>query len=64
MTKPNSYQKWKYTLYTSIIFIVVINPFTYKMLNTIVSPRFKIYGFILQYVIFTLIVRGVMELNI
>jgi hypothetical protein len=72
MTTPSNQQKWKYTLYTSLVFIVITNPIMYKITTQLLKPIFKvsmngsptIYGLSLHTVIFTLIVRYMMDLNI
>ena len=64
-------QKWKYTLITSIIFLLVILPITYKITNNLLgkiigklsenngSPT--TLGIIVHTIIFTLILRFQME---
>ena len=64
--KLTNYEKWLYTLYTTIIFILVSNPFTYKLVNSILgnicdkkgcpTP----FGFIVHTIVFTLILRFIM----
>ena len=64
--KLTNYEKWLYTLYTTIIFILVSNPFTYKLVNSILgnicdkkgcpTP----FGFIVHTIVFTLILRVIM----
>jgi hypothetical protein len=59
-------EKWLYTLYTTIIFILVSNPYTYKLVNSILgnicdkkgcpTP----FGFIIHTIVFTLILRAIM----
>ena len=77
-TKPNdtlaSYNKWKYTLYTTLIVLLIFNPFTYKLVNSLLS-RFlgkiagidgcpTLLGFAVHTVVFTLIIRYMMDLHI
>lgn len=65
--------KWRYTLYTTLLFLIVVNPFTYKLVNTLLGSITKIAdntgcpttnGMLIHAVVFTLLLRGVMELPI
>jgi hypothetical protein len=64
--KLTNYEKWFYTLYTTIIFILVSNPFTYKLVNSLIGNISDkkgcptTFGFIVHSVVFTLILRGLM----
>jgi len=64
--KLTNYEKWLYTLYTTIIFILVSNPFTYKLVNSIlgnISDKKGCptpFGFIVHTIVFTLILRLIM----
>ena len=70
----SSAQKWKYTLITTVIFLVVVHPMTYKLVNSLVSKvLFKVAnkagcptmsGLLLHAVVFTLALRYVMDLKI
>jgi len=69
----HSEQKWRYTLYTTIIFLIVANPLTYKLVNYLLGFILKIsdssgcpttVGFLIHAVVFTLILRYLMELDI
>lgn len=70
----SSAQKWKYTLITTVIFLVVVHPMTYKLVNSLVSKvLFKVAsksgcptmaGLLLHAVVFTIALRYVMDLNI
>jgi hypothetical protein len=69
-----SYNKWKYTLYTTIIVLLIFNPFTYKLVNSLLSGLLgkiagsdgcpTLLGFAVHTIVFTLIVRLIMDLNI
>lgn len=74
LNKPTNSDKWRFTLYTVIIFLLVINPYTYILVNRLLG-RFigKIsdsngcpttLGFIVHTVVFTLIVRYIMDFDI
>ena len=70
----SSAQKWKYTLITTVIFLVVVHPMTYKLVNRLVGKLlFKVAskagcptmaGLLLHAVVFTLALRYVMDLKI
>lgn len=68
-----SIKKWKYTLMTTIIFLIIANPYTYILVNSLLGKLVKIAspvgcpttaGLILHAVVFTLLLRGVMELKV
>jgi len=65
--------KWKYTLYTTVILLVVFNPQMYKITDGFLSgllgslansgcPTWT--GFAVHVVVFTLLLRGLMEIPI
>jgi hypothetical protein len=65
--------KWRYTLYTTILFLIVVNPMTYKLVNMILGKIAKIadksgcpttVGMLVHALVFTLLLRGLMELKI
>ena len=72
--KPRTHDKWRYTLYTTVIFLIVVSPYTYKLTNQLFSKLLgpvassvgcpTTIGIILHAVVFTLILRYVMELDI
>lgn len=67
-------EKWKFTLITAFIFLLVVNPFTYRLvemlLGKIVGKIADIkgcptwLGFAVHTLVFTLLVRYTMELHI
>lgn len=68
-----SFQKWKYTLLTTLIFLIVANPYTYSLVNSLLGKFVNIAnssgcptvaGLTLHAIVFTLILRGIMEFNI
>jgi hypothetical protein len=71
---PSELDKWKYTLYTTVIALVIFNPLTYKVTDGFLSgllgslanssgcPTWL--GFGIHIVVFTLLLRGVMEVPI
>ena len=70
----SSAQKWKYTLITTVIFLIVVHPMTYKLVNRLVGKLlFKVAnkagcptmaGLLFHAVVFTFALRYVMDLNI
>ena len=65
--------KWRYTLITTVLFFIVVNPYTYKFVNFLLKRFFKIAdksgcptfaGVIVHTVVFTLLLRGLMELKL
>ena len=73
MTKPNNEQKWVISAWSALAFIVISNPFTYKLTNFIfgsISFQFKtlnsngcptLFGLLLHTVVFFFLVRIMME---
>jgi len=71
---PTSSDKWRYTLYTTLVLLLLFNPWTYKLVNSLLS-RFvgpiasnngcpTTLGFIVHAAFFTVIVRYMMDLHI
>jgi hypothetical protein len=69
----DNFSKWKYSFYSLIAFYCVINPYSYKLLDTIFEKNIKILnksgiptfsGIILSGIIFMLIIRTLMDMNI
>lgn len=70
---PSSEDKWRYTLYTTIIFLIVVNPQTYKLVNSLIGNCVKIAdstgcptvnGILVHSIVFTLLLRYSMDLKI
>jgi hypothetical protein len=69
-----SADKWRYTLYTTFVLLLLFNPWTYKLVDSLLSGLVgqiagkygcpTIFGFLLHAVIFTLIIRYMMDLHI
>ncbi len=66
-------QKWQITLFSALIFLLVVNPYTYGLTNTLFSsilgpiarngcPTFV--GLVLHTVVYILLVRYSMDLNL
>ena len=70
---PSSSQKWQITLFSAIIFLLVVNPFTYNLTNSLFKdilgpiavngcPTFV--GLVLHTIVYILVVRYSMDLNL
>jgi hypothetical protein len=69
--KPNNADKWRYTLMTTVLFLIIVNPYTYKLVQGLLGGLCKIAdpktgcptmcGILVHAVVFTLILRYVME---
>tara|TARA_A100001015_G_C15023094_1_gene729028 strand:- start:80 stop:316 length:237 start_codon:yes stop_codon:yes gene_type:complete len=68
-----NFDKWKYTILTTIIFIIITNPITYKITNAILKPILgpliikdcpTEIGLAIHTIVFILILRYIMELKI
>lgn len=65
--------KWRYSLYSAVIFVIISSPYAYMLTNGIlgslvsISSRVgcpKLVGLLLHAIVFMLIIRGMMELDI
>ena len=78
-SKPelDSARKWKYTLITTVIFIIVVHPYTYIFVNYLAKKLFSCkfmiastsgcpttIGLIVHTIVFTLLLRYVMDLKL
>jgi len=70
---PSSLRKWQITLFSAFIFILVINPYTYSLTDSLLSgfigPIAKngcptMVGILLHTVVYVLLVRYSMDLNL
>tara|TARA_X000000950_G_scaffold74483_1_gene92913 strand:- start:437 stop:670 length:234 start_codon:yes stop_codon:yes gene_type:complete len=68
-----SAQKWKYTLITTLIFLIIANPYTYMVVNYLLGRLVKIAsptgcpttaGLLVHAVVFTLLLRYIMDLKL
>lgn len=69
----SSYMKWQISVFSAFIFILVTNPYTYKLTQMILGGSIcKIAdangcpttcGFALHTLVYLLVIRGSMELN-
>lgn len=73
--KPSNADKWRYTLLTTLIFLIVVNPMTYQFVQNLFGnvlgrladtttgcPTYL--GIAVHAVVFTLLLRYVMDLDI
>ncbi len=71
---PGTGNKWKYTLITTVVFLIIANPFTYKWMDRLLQnigvkvansngcPT--LVGLLIHALVFTLILRYMMDLPI
>jgi hypothetical protein len=73
--KPlTTYDKWRFTLYTTFVLILLFNPWAYMLVNSILSGLVgmvankygcpTLLGFGIHTVIFTIIIRLLMDMHI
>ena len=70
----NSSDKWRYTLYTTAVLLLLFNPWSYKLVNSLLGKFVgsiasrdgcpTLLGFGIHAIVFTLIVRYMMDLKI
>jgi hypothetical protein len=69
-----SSDKWRFTFYTVLVAVLIFNPWTYKLVNSLVSGFLgsianaagcpTLFGFGVHIVVFTLIIRYLMDLHL
>ena len=69
--KPTNVDKWRYTLMTTVLFLVIVNPYTYKLVQFLLGGICKIAdpqtgcpslcGIIVHAIVFIFILRWLME---
>ena len=74
MAAPDSSDKWRYTLYTTFVLLLLFNPWTYKLVNSLLSGLVgpiassngcpTILGFLIHATVFTVVVRYMMDMRI
>ena len=71
--KKKSHDKWKYSLYSALVFLLVANPYTYILINKLLGGFVKIssvngcptsYGLVIHSLVFALIIRLMMDWKI
>lgn len=74
-SEPTSMDKWRYTLITTVLFLIIVNPMTYKLTNKLFSKIFgslanassgcpSMLGIGIHAVVFTLLLRLLMDMKI
>lgn len=72
-SKPTNMDKWRYTIYTTILFLIIVNPYTYKLVHSVLKSIVKIAdsngcptysGMLVHAVVFTLLLRWLMDWDI
>jgi len=67
---PESIDKWRYSLLSLLVFILVVNPYTYRLTNsispikTIQSGAPSFFGLCLHGLVFLVIIRYMMDLKL
>jgi hypothetical protein len=70
---PSSSQKWQISLFSALIFLLVVNPYTYNLTNSllggIIGPIARngcptMVGLLLHTVVYILLVRYSMDLSL
>ena len=65
--------KWRYTLETTVLLLILFNKYTFKLMQKLLGKCIKIAskdgnpticGFLIHAAVFTLLLRGLMELDI
>jgi hypothetical protein len=74
MSSPKSSDKWRYTLYTTAVLLLLFNPWMYKTMNGLLSNVVgtiadkggcpTTLGFLIHAFVFTIVVRYMMDINI
>lgn len=69
-----SFDKWRFTLYTTVLLLILFNPWMYVFVNKLVGSLIgsianrdgcpTILGFIVHAIVFTVLLRGMMNMNI
>jgi hypothetical protein len=74
MAESNSSDKWRYTLYTTFVLLLLFNTFAFKSVNSILGGLIgpissndgypTTEGFLVHVLVFTLIIRYMMDIQI
>lgn len=65
--------KWRWTLYTTVLFLILVNPMTYKLVHKLLGKIVKIAdgngcptmsGMLIHAAVFTVLLRFLMDLKI
>jgi len=71
LREPSNTDKWRFTLYTTILLLILFNPFMYKIVNSLLFSIVgsiannegcpTLIGFVIHAIIFTIILRLLMN---
>jgi hypothetical protein len=70
MKIPGLSDKWLYTLYSAVVLVLIMNPYTYQLTQKVFGSLFEVAnkagcpttaGFYLHVVVFSLIIRALMN---
>lgn len=70
---PSSREKWNISIFSAVIFIAIVNPYTYRLTDALLSSFIgalqvngcpTTLGLILHTIVFTLVVRYSMDIDI
>jgi hypothetical protein len=73
MTYPSAFDKWRFTFYTTLVLVLLLNPFTYNLTNSLLSKLLgtisnkgcpTMLGFVIHVSVFTIIIRYMMDLHL
>lgn len=73
MASPSASDKWRFTLYTTLVLVLLFNPWTYNLTNSLLSNLVgtisnkgcpTILGFVIHVIVFTVIIRYIMDLHL
>lgn len=71
--EPTNLDKWRYTLETTVLLLILFNKYTFKLMQKLLGKCIKIAskdgnptmcGFLIHAFVFTLLLRGLMDLDI
>ena len=71
--EPSNMDKWRWTIYTTILFLIVVNPMTYKFVQKLLGKFVKIAdasgcptmnGILVLAGVFTILLRLLMNMNV
>jgi hypothetical protein len=74
MSAPNYYDKWRFTFYTTFVLLLLFNPLTYKIVNSVLGNLLgpiastngcpTILGFSIHVLLFTIVIRYMMDMHL
>jgi hypothetical protein len=74
MASPNYYDKWRFTLYSTLVLVILFNTWTYKMVDSLLGSLVgsiaskdgcpTILGFGIHVLLFTLVIRYIMDMDL